>query len=170
MPGFPKVVHQRHSDAGVGAGRRRSLPEVHHEAHRREGVPHIAVKLRLPLELADIAPMVACLPVGAGVPEGGEMHDRGGVPVRPPKLGLGGQEQGVEVAALLRGRVHPQEILVELLSEGGGGAVPVEPEPAVLVDDNRVPAVVVDCAALRDRVGAGEVGQPEVRILEVVGM
>src|ERR1022692_3630786 len=60
------VIDQTHRYSGGSSTDTGSAPVIHHQSNRREGVPDVAMKLRVPFQLLHVAPVVARLPVRPG--------------------------------------------------------------------------------------------------------
>ena len=58
--------------------------------------------------------------------------------MRSPELCFGRHVSGVEVAPLGRGRIPPEQVLVEFPSQRRRRPVAVQPEPTIFIDDHRV--------------------------------
>ena len=100
-------------------------------------------------EFSHVAEMVRCSACGIAA---GEIHkvEHGGIlAVRAPVLRKAREQVGVKGQPLLRSRILAEQSRVEFLGEFGGGAVPIQPEPAVFVQDQCVSRLCTRSLAVR---------------------
>src|SRR6266851_6583662 len=68
------------------------------------------------------------------------MEHTGILAVRSPVLGEAGQQIGIEHKSFFRSRILAEQGWVEVLSEFGGISVSIQPQPAILIQNESVTA------------------------------